>query len=113
MRIAALILGVVGGVFGLIAALLALGIGGIGSATGQQGGGQIIGLGWSAFAFCILGFLGSGLAMGKPKLGAVLLLVAGLGFFISISWFAIITAPLFLIAALLAFMGRRTATPAA
>ncbi len=44
--------------------------------------------------------------MGKPRAGALLLLIAGLGFLVSVSWFAIITAPLFLFAALLAFMGR-------
>lgn len=107
MRIAALILGVVGGIFGIIAALLALSIGGIGSAVGQEGAGMIVGLGWSAFLFCLLGFLGAGLAMGKPRLGALLLAVSGFGFLVSVSWFAIITAPLFLIASLLAFFGRK------
>lgn len=107
MRIAALILGVIGGLFGILAALLALGIGGIGSATGQQGAGTIVNLGWSAFLFCLLGFLGSGLAMGKPRLGAGLLAVSGLGFLVSVSWFALITTPLFLMAAMLAFFGRK------
>ncbi len=106
MRIAALILGVVGGIFGLIAALLALEIGGIGAAVGSQGAGLTIDLGWSAFGFCLLGFLGAGLTMGKPPAGALLLLIAGLGFLVSVSWFVLITAPLFLFAALLAFMGR-------
>jgi hypothetical protein len=106
VRVAALVLGIVGGVLGLLSAVFALGIGGIGSVAGTQGAGTVIGLGWSAMGFAFLGFLGAGLAMGKPRLGGTLLLIAGIGFLISIS-FAVLATPLFLIAALMAFMGRR------
>ena len=113
MRVGALVLGVVGGIFGLIAALLALGIGGAGSAFGTQGSGTVVGLGFSAIAFSLLGLLGAGLAMAKPRFAATLLLVSAIGFLISVSWFALITTPLFLLAGLLAFLGRgRTAVRA-
>jgi hypothetical protein len=101
MRIAALIIGILGGLFGILSAVLALVVGGIG------GSGTVVGLGWSALVFCILGFLGAGLAMGRPRLGALILLIAAIGITISVSWFAVIAAPLFLVAALLAFLGRR------
>jgi hypothetical protein len=114
MRIGALVLGIVGGIFGIVAALLALSIGGIGSAVGAQGAGTVLGLAWWAFGFCLLGFVGAGIAMAKPGLSALLLLIASVGFLISVSWFALITAPLFLIASLLAFAGRgRTAAASA
>ena len=96
-----------GGVFGLLAALLALGIGGVGSAFGAQGAGQVVGLGFGAVGFALLGLIGGAMAMAKPRFAAALLLIAAFGFLISVSWFAIITAPLFLIGALLAFMGRQ------
>jgi hypothetical protein len=105
MRIAALVLGIIGAVLGIFAALLALSVGGIGQATGAEGGALVTALGWWSLAFVFLGFVGSGLALARPKLAGALLLVAGVGFFISISFFAIISGPLFLLAAMFAFMG--------
>jgi hypothetical protein len=107
MRIAAAILGFIGAVFGLFAALLALGIGGLGAAFGAEGGRTVVTLGWSALLFCFLGFLGAGFALAKPRFAGALLLISAIGFMISISWFAIITAPLFLFASFFAFLGRR------
>lgn len=107
MKIAALVIGVIGGVFGIIAAVLALTIGGIGTAVGAEGASMVTGLGWLALLFCVIGFLGAGLAMAKPVLGAVLLIVSAVGITISISYFAIASAPLFLIAGILAFFGRK------
>lgn len=107
MRVAALTLGMIGAVLGLIAALLALSVGGIGNAVGSEGSGTVVTLGWAALAFCFLGFVGSGLALSKPKLAGVLLLITGIGFFISISFFAVVSGPLFLIASLFAFLGRK------
>jgi hypothetical protein len=106
-RIAALVLGVVGGIFGIFAALFALSLGGIGGAFGMKDAAFISDLGMSAMVFCLLGFLGAGLALPKPVVGGVLLLIAAIGFMISVSWFAIVTTPMFLLAAMLAFMGRR------
>jgi len=102
-----MVLGVVGGIFGIFAALFALSLGGIGGAFGMKDAGFIANLGMSAMAFCLLGFLGAGLAMPKPTAGGVILLLAAIGFMISVSWFAIVTTPMFLLAAMLAFMGRR------
>jgi hypothetical protein len=112
MRIAALVLGVIGGVFGIVAALLALSIGGIGQAVGAEGGSMIVSLGWSSLIFCFLGFVGAGFALAKPKLAGALLLVSSIGFTISISWFAIISGPLFLMASLFAFLGKKGRTVA-
>jgi hypothetical protein len=86
-----LVLGVVGGVLGIIGALVA---------------------GEAAFVFCFLGFLGAGLSIAKPRLGSLLLLIAAIGMIISISEVAIGPAPLLLMASLLAFLGRRKKTEA-
>jgi hypothetical protein len=109
MRIAALVVGIVGGVFGLLSVILVMVIGGIGSATEAEGASTIVGLSFSALFFCLLGFLGAGLAMARPLVGAIILLVAALGALVSMSLFAIIVSPLFLIAAILAFFGRHRA----
>lgn len=107
MRVAALVLGIIGGVLGLLAALFALSIGGIGAALQSEGASSVVSLGWSALLFCFLGFLGSGFALSKPRFSSLVLLVSGIGFLISISWFAVITTPLFLMASLFAFLGRK------
>ena len=71
MRISATVLGLVGGVSGLLAALLA---------PGSHGTVTILGFGWPAPGVCLLGLLGAGVAVAIPEAGAVLLLIAGLGF---------------------------------
>jgi hypothetical protein len=109
IRVGALVIAVIGGLFGIVAALIALSVGGIGKAFNATSydGQMIANLGWAAMGFCLLGFIGAGLTMAKPSLGGVLLLIAAVGFLFSVSWFAIITTPLFLLAAGLAFMARR------
>jgi hypothetical protein len=108
MRTGALVLGIIAGVAGLISAVLALMIGGIGGAFDAKGAGQVVGLGWSALAFSLVGLVGAALSLAKPVLAAVIMLLAGVAIAISISLFAVIATPLFLVAALLAFLGRNT-----
>jgi hypothetical protein len=108
MRIAALIIGVIGGIFGLLSVVFGFAIAGIGNATEAEGAGTMMNLVFAGLFFCLLGFLGAGLAMAKPLAGAIILLVSALGALISMSFFAIIVSPLFLIAAILAFFGRNS-----
>ncbi len=63
-------------------------------------------LGWSALAFSLVGLVGAALALAKPRAAAAIMLVAGIAVAISVSLFAVIATPLFLVAALLAFLGR-------
>jgi hypothetical protein len=107
MRIAAMVLGIIAAVLGLLAALLALTVGGIGSAFKAEGAAMVVSLGWSSLIFVFLGFVGAGFALAKPKLSGAILLISGIGFIISISFFAIISGPLFLIASLFAFLGKK------
>lgn len=106
MRVGALVLGIIGGIIGLFAAVFALGVGGIGSAFETEGASTVVGLGWSALLLSILGIIGGALALAKPRFAALLMLVAGIGGFISVSLFYIIAGPLLLVGSLLAFLGR-------
>jgi hypothetical protein len=108
VRIAALVLGVLGGLFGFLGAGFALAVGSVGTALEVSNASQTTGLGWAAFVFGILGFLGAGLAMAKPRLGAILLIVSALGVIISISMFGLPAGALFFIGGILAFFGRKT-----
>ena len=108
MRTGALVLGLIGGLFGIISAVIALVVGGVGGAVVAEGAGTVVGLGWSALFFSLLGLVGAALSLAKPVIAAVLMAVAAIAIAISISLFAVIATPMLLIAALLAFLGRHT-----
>jgi len=106
MRTAALVLGIIGGVLGIIAAILAITIGGVGQAVGAQHAGEVTGLGFLAFAAAVVGIVGGALALSKARVAALLMLIAGVVGFIAVSAFWLLSGPLLLIGALLAFLGR-------
>lgn len=61
------VLGLIGGIFGILCAFIALFIGGVASAMEAEGASNVIGLGWAAVALSILGIVGS--VMVKSKSG--------------------------------------------
>ena len=102
---AALVLGIIGGVFGIVAALLAMAVGGIGSAVGAEGGDTVIGLGFAAVFIGTAAIVGGALARSRPKVAFWLLLATGIGGFIAVSAAWLISGPLLLVGAFLARTG--------
>jgi hypothetical protein len=76
MKIAAGILGILGGIFGSIAAFMTLFVGGVGGALDAEGASTIVGLGWGGLLFSIVSIVFGALAFGKLR-------VAGSGLVIS------------------------------
>jgi hypothetical protein len=76
MKIAAGILGILGGIFGSIAAFATLFLGGVGGAFGAEGASTVVGLGWGGLLFSIISIVFGALAFGKLR-------VAGYGLVIS------------------------------
>ncbi|MDW7981501.1 MAG: hypothetical protein RMH81_01600 [Thermomicrobium sp.] len=114
MRIAALVFGILGGVVGLIAALLTLGIGGLFAAFQAEDAGTIVGGGFLAILFAALGIVGGALALRRPGASAVLQVVAAVGGLVAISVFWTPSAVLFALGTVTALLGRRGArTPLA
>ena len=107
MRTAALVLGIIGGVFGIIAGLLAMLVGGAGAAFDAADSGTVIGLGFAAVFIGVVAIVGGALAPGYPKVAAALQLFACVAGFIAVSLFWIFSGILLLIGAGLAFFGRR------
>lgn len=95
------ILGLLGGIFGFIGAIMALFIGGVDAAFSSSGESSIIGLGWAAIFLSIIGIIGSVVVKGKPKFGGLLMLVSAIGGVISISLFYLLPCILLLIAGLM------------
>jgi hypothetical protein len=101
MRTGAIVLGIIAGLAGVLSAVLALVIGGVGAAFEAEGASQVIGLGRSALGFSLLGLIGAALSIAKPQLAALIMAAAGVAIVFSISMFAAVARPLFLVAALL------------
>lgn len=109
MKVAALLCGVIGGLAGLVGALVVFGLGAL--IGGFGGGGEMALDGIGALVMAVVGIVGGAMAIAKPLPAAILMAVAAvLGFiFISIGFF--IGSILLLIGAVLAFVpwlqGRR------
>jgi hypothetical protein len=107
MRTGAIVIGIIVGLAALVSAVLALMVGGLGAAVEAEGASQIIGLGWSALAFSLLGLIGAALWIAKPQLAALIMATAGVAIVFSISIVAVIARPLFLVRRLWAEFGMR------
>jgi hypothetical protein len=115
MRIAALIVGLFGGLAGCIGSLLAYMFGVFLVAAETEGpleAGEIAILGPGALAISILGLVGAMLSTTKPRLAALLMLISAIAGLIVIFIGYIMATILLGIAALLAFLGRERHAPA-
>jgi hypothetical protein len=107
MRTASLVLGITGGVFGIIAALLTLLLGGLGSAFEAAEAGSIVARSFFAVFVGVVAIVGGALALRYPKASAILQLITGVVGLILIGLFWIFSVFLLLVGALLAFLGRK------
>lgn len=106
MRTTAMVLGIVGGVFGIIFSLLAMLIGGAGAALNAEGGGTVTVLGFVAFFLAVAAIVGGALANKSPKASWIILLITGAIGFIAISAFWILPGILLIAAAIFEFVAR-------
>jgi hypothetical protein len=94
------VLGLLGGIFGFGAAFFALFFGVVDEAVSGSSS-EVIGLGWAALLFSILAIVGSIVVKFKAKVGGILMLLAAIGGFISVSLFYVLPGLLLLIAGLM------------
>jgi hypothetical protein len=107
MRTGAIVIGIIAGLAGLVSAVLALMVGGVGAAVEPEGASQLIGLGWSALGLSLLGLIGAALWIAKPQLAPLIMAAAGVAMVFSISMFAVIVRPLFVVRRFWAEFGMR------
>ncbi|MGM7432606.1 DUF4064 domain-containing protein [Bacillus pacificus] len=112
-RTAEFVLGLIGGIFGIICAFIALLIGGMGAAFEAEGANTIIGLGWGAVGLSILGIVGSVMVRSKAKAGGIMMTIAAIGGFICISIFFLLPGVLLLIGGLMGIFRKDKATVSA
>ena len=87
--------------------ILVLMVGGLGAAVEPEAASQLIGLGWSALGLSLLGLIGAALWIAKPQLAELVMATAGVAIVFSISIFAVIVRPLFLVRRFWAEFGSR------
>ncbi|MEK4841550.1 DUF4064 domain-containing protein [Bacillus sp. FSL L8-0152] len=112
-RTAEFVLGLIGGIFGILCAFIALFIGGLGSALEADGANTVIGLGWGAVALSVLGIVGSVMVRSKAKAGGIMMTVAAIGGFICISLIYLLPGVLLLIGGLMGIFRKDKATVSA
>lgn len=108
----AMVLGIVGGVFGILSALLAMVVGGIAAGLEAEGGGLVASLGFASIFIGVTGIVGGALAKSRPAWSAGLQLFACLAGFVAVSMAWLIAGPLLLLGAIFAFAGRTALAPA-
>lgn len=84
-----MLLALSGGIFGVLGALFAVGIGELQRIAGVQAV-YVAVFGWSAFLFAILGMLAAVVVLFRPRIAAFMLFVSALGGVAFISFFYII-----------------------
>jgi len=102
-RLGALILGIIGVIVGTIGTFVGFANAHIGSSDAQSHSFVGIVLLLAAVAGCLL-------VLFAPEVAAILLLIAGLGFFYVLGWGALFVSPFFIAAAVLAYVDRRVTT---
>jgi len=102
-----LILGIVGGIAGMCGAAFALFVGGVDAAFSASGTSSVVSLGVIAIFFSLLGLIGGGLALSKPKVAGVMMLISAIGGVISISWGYAVALPILLAGGIFALIGKK------
>ena len=82
-------------------------VGGLGGALGANGASTVVGLGFAALILSIIGIVGGALALAKPKLAGCLMVIAGVGGFISVSMAYVVAGPLLIIGGILALVAKK------
>ena len=111
MSKAAGILGIIGGVFGLIAAVATLLLGGLGSAFNADGASSVVGFGWGGIAFSIASIVFGATAFSRPKGSGILLILTSVAGAILGGTFVAVCLVLSLIGGVLALFATRHAKP--
>ena len=99
-------LGIIGGIFGILAALLVVLIGGVGEAFQATGASSLYANAAGAFIFSIVGMVG-GVLEKRKIIAAALMIIGAFGVLISISLFGVLTFILFLIGGIVILMRKK------
>lgn len=113
MKKAGGIIALISGIFGTVAAIVTLFVGGVGAALEADGGTTVVALGWGGVVFSFLTIVFAAVAMGaKGKVPGVLLIVCALGGIVLGGTLVAVPMILALIGGILAMFGNEKAPSA-
>lgn len=108
MKKAGGIIALIAGIFGVIAAIVTMFIGGVGAAFGGEGAETVIGLGWGGILFSFLVIIFGAVSIGaKGKVPGILLLVSAIAGAILGGTLVAIFMVLALVGGILAIIGKK------
>jgi hypothetical protein len=100
-RTAEFVLGLIGGIFGVLAGLFLVFVGGVASAMEVKEGNIVSGVAWISILLSILGIIGSCMVKKKTVLASIFMLIAGIAGFFCTGLFFIVPGALLLIAGIM------------
>lgn len=100
-------MGLVGGIFGIIAAIVAMMIGGLDAAFSETGTSDISTFAIVALLVSIVGIVGSAFSKSKPKLAGWLMLISAFVGFMSISMAYVLPGVLLAVAGFMGIFSRK------
>lgn len=101
------ILGIIGGVFGIVAAVATLFMGGLGATLEADGAKQVIGFGWGGVLFSLASIVFGAVAFARPKGAGIGLIVTGIAGAVFGGTFVAVCMVLSLVGGILAVAGRK------
>jgi len=108
MKKAGGIIALIAGIFGIIAAVVTMFIGGVGAAFGGEGAETVIGLGWGGILFSFLTIIFGAIAMNaKSKVPSILLIICAILGIIIGGTFVAVFMVLALVGGILAVLGTK------
>jgi uncharacterized protein YecT (DUF1311 family) len=111
MRVAGGVIGLIAGIFGFIAAIFTLFVGGLGAAFEADGGEVVVALGWGGVFFSFLVIIFSGISLGvRRRWPGFMLILSSIGGAILGGTFVAVLMVLSLVGGLLAIVGGGTKT---
>lgn len=100
-------MGLVGGIFGIIASLIAMFVGGIDAAFSDSGTSSITGAAVAALLFSVLAIIGSAMSKSKPKLAGWFMLISGVAGIICIFMLYILSGILLIVAGFMGILSKK------
>ena len=107
------IISIIAGIFGIIAAVVTLFFGGLGSALNTENASSVVGLGWGGVLFSFLVIIFGAVAFAKPKPAGIALVICSIAGAILGGTFVAVCMVLSLVGGILAIFGGKKAPPQA
>lgn len=103
LRLATFLVGIIGAIDGIVINAI---VSGVNAAARLMGADVVQSHGWIGLLLCLLALFGAFVALRWPIPAGIMFVIAGVGFFFVVHWWALLASPQMLVAAITAFADR-------